>query len=261
MRRRYGFTLIELLVVISIIVLLIAILLPSLAKAREAGRQINCSSNLRQLAHAEFAYSNEHREMLAYGYRYVAAGTHLAWDNLLDDYLGDNLNKTQEASDSYFVGAGKKVLQCPSDPNLAAAPRPARSYAKSHARWFLANWGTRDQCGLGQYADDVLIAPLQFRVSEVLSPIATILTTEYSYQASGGNMQGNRYGASFTHYKNQSPLGNADANIVHGDSVRPTFNYAMADGHVSLLTPADTVDPIQFGDGVYSRMWTIGNKD
>jgi prepilin-type N-terminal cleavage/methylation domain-containing protein/prepilin-type processing-associated H-X9-DG protein len=71
--RRQAFTLIELLVVIAIIAVLLAVLMPSLNRAREQGKRMNCMSSLKQLALAWGLYADDHQERLVFGCTSAAA--------------------------------------------------------------------------------------------------------------------------------------------------------------------------------------------
>ena len=70
MSKRKGFTLIELLVVIAIIAILMAILMPTLKRAKEQGRRAVCLSNLKQLQLAWSMYADENEEKVVNGEAY-----------------------------------------------------------------------------------------------------------------------------------------------------------------------------------------------
>ena len=119
--RRSGFTLVELLVVIGIIALLIAILLPTLSKARESARRTECASNLRQVGIAVRFYALDSRDQVPLGYR---TGTK-QFNSMV--YSGGTVRRFVLFGWLYPAGLMKnpRVFFCPSENN----PQPILSSA------------------------------------------------------------------------------------------------------------------------------------
>lgn len=79
MKKQHAFTLVELLVVIGIIALLIGLLLPVLARARQHGRATVCLSNLRQMSAAAMAYATSNKGLFPVS-QWKSGGTYACWD-------------------------------------------------------------------------------------------------------------------------------------------------------------------------------------
>ncbi len=72
MKTQKAFTLIELLVVIAIIAVLMAILMPSLNRAREQGKRAVCLNNLKQLALTWIMYADDNDDRIVNGEAYAS---------------------------------------------------------------------------------------------------------------------------------------------------------------------------------------------
>ena len=126
---RHGFTLVELLVVIGIIALLVSILLPALATAREQAQRTACLSNLRSLGQAVAVYQAEHKGV------YPPLSSWATGQFLGNRYRGANLWIMLKVTPGIRVAACPTALNTLEHPAYTAAQRELYSYKYN---WFVA---------------------------------------------------------------------------------------------------------------------------
>jgi prepilin-type N-terminal cleavage/methylation domain-containing protein len=229
-RHRAGFTLVELLVVIGIIAVLVAILLPATAAAREAARVVACASNIRQIGLASFAYANRHDGRLPVPVLGVGLkgglpesaiwGTNAyAWLDFTQGTLIPDLGGSRVA---------EELFKCPSDdePRQLSAEHLVPNTPRNFSYKF--NWESSDG----------YVGPFNWRakrVSSIRNPARKVLIFE---NGDGTGLWGSpvAYGP-FTGFKDPSHL--LIALRHHNRS-----NVFCADGHVELFDSLTLKDPI-----------------
>ncbi len=130
---RHGFTLIELLVVIAIISILAGLLLPSLSRAKEKAKRIQCVSNQRQLSLCFRMWADDHESRYPWEARASDGGSRgacAAWQHF-------NVAQVEMTT--------PRVLVCPSDNRDAA--NDFSSNRNSGLRWH-GNYGVSYFVGL-----------------------------------------------------------------------------------------------------------------
>jgi len=127
--KKGGFTLVELLVVVAIVAMLIALLMPSLRKAREQALGVQCLSNLRQIGMGLQFYSLAYKGLIpcdmSYVYRSATNTDGVSWYEFLDG--------TEQPKEVYVKT--KKVFYCPKN-----WPENPGHYGMLHPHTYEPNW-------------------------------------------------------------------------------------------------------------------------
>jgi prepilin-type N-terminal cleavage/methylation domain-containing protein/prepilin-type processing-associated H-X9-DG protein len=150
MKKSRGFTLIELLVVIAIIAMLLAVVMPSLQKAKEAARRVICSNQLKTLGTANQMHSNQYRgAYVPVSFKNTITNSIEAWpvNSAFRANLGIDEFRSSAASSFEFP----KAFLCPSD-IISTDPKNAVSTVLTSYGFNATDWGWTNGLAAGVYA-------------------------------------------------------------------------------------------------------------
>lgn len=194
----------ELLTVISIIGLLAALLLPSLARARASARTLQCLSQMRQIALAIRLYAEDNADTLPRSQHSAFAHGQVPWGKAIAPGLGSNT--------SAWTNLLQTTYRCPTD--------------KRSGPW---SYGMNVYFELGP-GDDYADNPKTWRrLIDVPNPANTVLMAESATSADH----------IMAHFWSQQ----SDAEDVDSSRHGWKSNYNFVDGHSQLLPLDKTYRP------------------
>jgi type II secretory pathway pseudopilin PulG len=234
--RNSGFSLLEVLIILAVLVLLMAILLPSMARARDQARGTQCLSNLSQQGVASFMYAYERGGNLpSPSQDNTAAYETTQVFTKIPRSTARSLSKMiSRAGSVFYCPAARTPTYQPGDFDASVASPPTSPMDAQILYWWLANptpdAASRflDADGDGSVTDEYLRRVDARRISSVA------ISTDQSRQENPSVNDGR--GWYFVHGGQGLPR-----NMVDTRGLTAWKNNLYGDGHAALVHAADVI--------------------
>ncbi len=235
-----AFTLIELLVVLAIIALLLAILLPSLKHAHEAGHMSVCLTQENQIFQASFQYANDNEDRLPYFAWLSGRSTNEWWATqvaqIMDQFEPETYTCPSDANphlqvNAYYVGRSISMV---APPTLTTGK--GKNTQTRQPRRVTVPITYRGACDLVEYQLDTTGPLIARKLSSWTRPEKAVMLIEARAKVDP-SMQDREC------YRFLDDLGAfsdpAFEHPYHEDWVRHLgqFNYQFIDGHAGSMDP------------------------
>jgi prepilin-type processing-associated H-X9-DG protein len=227
-----GFTLIALLVVISIIALLISILLPALAGARDAAVSINCANNNRQLLMAFKMYAADNDD-------YINAVYDLSpsWNGVIDNRpWHERLLRFHQYTKGNYID----------DPFMVDCPASDYTIKQSTAAYPTIDMNGRQSQGTSGY--DSLV-PARYRYADLKAGESeVILVLDKDENLAGGSAPASQVGVLYLRDFPVHGYTFLDARARHMNNI----NVGYADGHTETTPTKPLTDQGSYDAALYN---------